>query len=381
MFMSIIIGADCVPTGNNEDKFISGKIDDMLSSNVVEVLKNADFRLVNLEMPLTESNNKISKCGPALKASPLAINGYLNMRINAVTLANNHIMDYGSDGVRETIDILNANGIEYLGVGSCKKDARKPLYKVINGKIICFYACVEHEFSSAGENKWGANTFDGYDTYSGIYSACKNSDYTIVLYHGGKEEYRFPSPELQKRCKNMIDCGADLILCQHSHCIGCYEVYKNKKIVYGQGNFIFDLCDDEYWNSGMFVQINDDFTVDLLPFIKKNNMITLAEGEERTELLALLYTRNQLLAETSEISKQFIKLSSEQIYSYMYKISGVDRSLMFRILNKVSGYRFGRFYIKKRYNKQDMLNLLNYIECESHREIVITGLKSLIEEA
>ena len=54
---------------------------------------------------------------------------------------------------------------------------------------------------------------------------------------------------------------------------------------------------------------------------------------------------------------------------------------MFRILNKVSGYRFGRFYIKKRYSKQDMLNLLNYIECESHREIVITGLKSLIEEA
>lgn len=379
--MSIIIGADCVPTGNNEDKFISGKIDEMLSSNVVEVLKNADFRLVNLEMPLTESNNKISKCGPALKASPLVINGYLNMRINAVTLANNHIMDYGSDGVRETIDTLNANGIEYLGVGSCKKDARKPLYKVINGKIICFYACVEHEFSSAGENKWGANTFDGYDTYSDIYSACKDSDYTIVLYHGGKEEYRFPSPELQTRCKNMIDCGADLILCQHSHCIGCYEVYKNKKIVYGQGNFIFNLCDDEYWNSGMLVQINDDFTVDLLPFIKKNNMITLAEGEERTELLALLDTRNQLLAETSEISKQFIKLSSEQIYSYMYKISGVDRSLMFRILNKVSGYRFGRFYIKKRYSKQDMLNLLNYIECESHREIVITGLKSLIEEA
>ena len=318
--MSIIIGADCVPTGNNEDKFISGKIDEMLSSNVVEVLKNADFRLVNLEMPLTESNNKISKCGPALKASPLAINGYLNMRINAVTLANNHIMDYGSDGVRETIDTLNANGIEYLGVGSCKKDARKPLYKVINGKIICFYACVEHEFSSAGENKWGANTFDGYDTYSDIYSACKDSDYTIVLYHGGKEEYRFPSPELQTRCKNMIDCGADLILCQHSHCIGCYEVYKNKKIVYGQGNFIFNLCDDEYWNSGMLVQINDDFTVDLLPFIKKNNMITLAEGEERTELLALLDTRNQLLAETSEISKQFIKLSSEQIFSYMYKI-------------------------------------------------------------
>ena len=65
----------------------------------------------------------------------------------------------------------------------------------------------------------------------------------------------------------------------------------------------------------------------------------------------------------------------------MYKISGVERSIVFRLINKISGYRFGIYYIKRRYRKQGFLNVLNYIECESHREIVIKGLKSLIEEA
>ena len=68
-------------------------------------------------------------------------------------------------------------------------------------------------------------------------------DYTIVLYHGGKEYYRYPSPNLQRVCRYMIEKGTDLVICQHSHCIGCEENYLSGKIVYGQGNFIFD-CDD-----------------------------------------------------------------------------------------------------------------------------------------
>lgn len=71
-------------------------------------------------------------------------------------------------------------------------------------------------------------------------------DYTIVLYHGGKEHYRFPSPNLQKYCRKFIEKGANIVICQHSHCIGCEENYKNGKIIYGQGNFLFDDSDDEY---------------------------------------------------------------------------------------------------------------------------------------
>ena len=65
-------------------------------------------------------------------------------------------------------------------------------------------------------------------------------DYVIVLYHGGKEHYRYPSPYLQRVARKMVEKGADLVVCQHSHCIGCYEKYKDSMIIYDQGNFIFE---------------------------------------------------------------------------------------------------------------------------------------------
>lgn len=62
-----------------------------------------------------------------------------------------------------------------------------------------------------------------------------------MLYHGGKEYYRYSSPNLQKTCRKMTEKGADLVLCQHSHCIGSYEEYNDSTILYGQGNFIFNM--------------------------------------------------------------------------------------------------------------------------------------------
>ena len=179
----------------------------------------------------------------------------------------------------------------------------------------------------------------------------------------------------------MVDYGADLVICQHSHCIGCYELYKDKNIVYGQGNFIFDMCDNEYWNSGLLVRINDNLSIDFLPFLKKNHKIFLAKNKEKESLLAEFEKRSQYINVEANVEEAFADLVNKQIYSYMYKISGVERSIVFRLINKISGYRFGIYYIKRRYRKQGFLNVLNYIECESHREIVIKGLKSLIEEA
>ncbi len=64
-------------------------------------------------------------------------------------------------------------------------------------------------------------------------------DKIIVILHGGIEYYPFPSPELQDKCHFLIEEGADIIVCQHTHCAGCIEEYLNGYIIYGQGNLIF----------------------------------------------------------------------------------------------------------------------------------------------
>src|SRR5690606_29065463 len=116
---------------------------------------------------------------------------------------------------------------------------------------IGFYVCAEHEFSIASVDSPGANPFDPLESLDHIADLKNECDYVVVLYHGGKEHYRYPSPYLQKVCRKMADKGANLVICQHSHCIGCFEVYKDSTLVYGQGNFIFNKHDNEYWKTSI----------------------------------------------------------------------------------------------------------------------------------
>lgn len=95
----------------------------------------------------------------------------------------------------------------------------------------------------------------------------------IVLYHGGKEQYRYPSPNLQKTCRKLVEKGADLVVCQHSHCIGCREEYLQGTIVYGQGNFLFDDEENEYWQTSLLIMISDDFEVKYIPLKKNKNTV------------------------------------------------------------------------------------------------------------
>jgi len=114
----------------------------------------------------------------------------------------------------------------------------KPLLVEQDGKKIGIYACAETEFSIAEDNRAGANPFDPLESLDHIADLKSKCDFVIVLYHGGKELYRFPSPYLRKVCRKIVEKGADLVICQHSHCIGAFENYHDSVIVYGQGNFL-----------------------------------------------------------------------------------------------------------------------------------------------
>lgn len=78
-------------------------------------------------------------------------------------------------------------------------------------------------------------------------------DFVVVCYHGGKEKFRFPSPNMIRVFKKIADKGADIVIAQHTHCIGTYEEYKGSLLVYGQGNFIFDRADNVFYNNGLLL--------------------------------------------------------------------------------------------------------------------------------
>lgn len=372
--MKLLIGADLVPTNSNLDLFSSANISAIFGDGLCEVLSSADYRVFNLEVPLTNTATPIDKCGPALIAPTSTVAGYKAIGVDLLTLANNHIMDQDTQGLDSTIKTLNEAGIAYFGAGNTLKDAEKPYIIQLEDKKIGVYACAEHEFSIAGDHTPGANPFDPLESLDHIEELKKQCDFCIVLYHGGKEHYRYPSPNLQKVCRKMVEKGADLVVCQHSHCIGCEEKYKDGTIVYGQGNFLFDLSEIELWQTSLLVEISDDFNVSYIPVVKKGSGVRLADAAQAKEILDAFYSRSNEILQDGVIEERYSQFAEKMLENYLSAMSGFKRGFFFKVINKLMGHRLDKWRLNK-YYRQKRMAIRNYIECEAHRELLLRGIQ------
>ena len=233
--ISVMIGGDIVPTESNSDYFSRGDISHLIDDALLKRLADVDYRIFNLEVPLADEANPIEKCGPALISATGTVRGLAALGVDAVVLANNHIMDQGAQGLASTVVALDDVEILHFGEGKNVAKAASPLVVEAGGRRVGVYACAEHEFSIAGDSTPGANPFDPFSSPQHVSELRRGCDAVVVLYHGGKEHYRYPSPLLRTRCRTLVDSGADVVVCQHSHCVGCEERWHGGRIVYGQG--------------------------------------------------------------------------------------------------------------------------------------------------
>lgn len=372
--MSIIIGADFVPTQNNISFFESGNKAGLVDDGLLAILEDADYRIFNLEVPLIDESHPIEKCGPNLIASTRSIAGYKSLKVDLLTLANNHILDQGEKGLNSTIAVLDRANISHVGAGDNISSASKPVYFNFAGKKVGVYACAEHEFSIADDILPGANPFDPLESFDHVLSMKDNCDYIIVLYHGGKEHYRYPSPSLQKVCRKFVDKGANLVVCQHSHCIGCAEEWNNGTIIYGQGNFLFDYSENEFWQSSLLIGIDETFCIHYYPLSKNKASVKLASKEESEEILAGFSQRSQQIVSSQFVKREYDKFADSFLEHYLFVFSGRSRNLLNDVLNKLTNQRFNRWVLRKKYTEKRKIAMQNFIECESHRELFLNGL-------
>lgn len=268
-----------------------------LFTNTLSMFENKDFVFANLECAITESDEKIAKYGPHLKAPYETAEVIKQIGIDCVGLSNNHVFDYGKKGIRDTLKALEKSGIAYTGFGENYEDSRKNFILQKNGERIALIAVCEHEYSYALENRMGSRPYDEYDTMEDIRKAKKNCDRVIVFYHGGKEFCKYPSPRLHKLCHAMVRNGADVVLCQHSHCIGCYENYEGGHILYGQGNFHFVKPHSfEGWFTNLAVNYDTkNNKIEFTPLKNTDNGIKIPDSVEKEKILNEFEQRNKTL--------------------------------------------------------------------------------------
>lgn len=368
--MNILIGGDLVPTESNFELFNEANISTLIGKEMVEILNKADIRIFNLEAPITDSVNPIKKCGPNLLCPTSTIRGIKALNPSLITLANNHIMDQGENGLKSTEEILKNNNINYIGIGKNLKEASKAYIFKTNNIKIGVYACAENEFTIAKENKPGANPFDPLESLDHISDLKQKCDYVIVLYHGGKEHYRYPSPYLQKVCRKIVSKGANLVICQHSHCIGCFEEYNKGTIVYGQGNFLFDYSNSEFWKTSILINIelNEKISIKYIPICKEENKIRLANDIESVEILQNFNKRSLQIKDDNFINEEYKKFSREYKSFYLSNLGGYNR-----VLKKINNILKGKL-TKIKYTENKLLGIKNFIECEAHRELLLSAI-------
>ena len=268
-----------------------------LFGDTVTLFENKDLVFANIECAITESENKIMKFGPNLKAPIETAEMLKELGVTVCGLSNNHIFDFGKEGAIESINAIKAAGLDYTGFGENYEDSRRDYVFEKDGEKVCIIAVCEHEYSYALEDRMGSRPYDEYDTMEDIRAAKAKYDRVLVMYHGGKEHCRYPSPRLRKLCRAMAKNGADVVLCQHTHCIGAYEEYEGCHILYGQGNFQFaKLMDMESWDTLLAVEYDTKSgEIAFTPIRSGEYGISLAKGEDKETIMSEFAKRNEQL--------------------------------------------------------------------------------------
>ena len=359
------MSGDFCPQGKVSEFISMGKYE-KFEGELCEEIKRADISVVNLEAPIVGrySPSPILKHGPNLKAPDNTLKALEYMGFNMVTLANNHILDYGEEGLNNTICQLDKTSLKYVGAGKSLEEAQKTTYVDVKGEKLAFINCCEHEYSIASDHSSGANPLNPIRQYYDISEAKRKADYVIVIVHGGIENYQLPSLRMKETYRFFIDSGADVVINHHQHCYSGYETYKGKLIFYGLGNFCFDWPNMlPSWYEGIIpiITLDDELSFRLIPYYQcKDNVIRIMNSYEEEAFRGRLDELNAIIGDNQKLKSFHTELMDRTMDNYEFILSPYSISYTIRLFKKKLLPSFFR--------KRKWVWLQSAIQCESHYE-------------
>ena len=311
-----------------------------------------DLKAFNLEGAFSELRRPLFKAGSHILLEPKYFRPVAEC-FNVATLANNHVMDFGAEGLRTTIKECKETGILTVGAGLNIREAFSPL-DTANCRII---SVAEREFGAAGKDKAGVATVDRpLEIHSVIKQGRQAGKFVVVVAHGGTELIPIPPPYLRQRYKLWIEYGADLVIGNHPHVVQGFQSYKSKVICYSLGNFVFfdedsfRDCPNARWSIAVSVDISEH-KVTFVPVHTDENAVVEVDI-------------------TGQYAKEFERLCGlilSDNYAALYN----------QIASRLYELWYDRFSTK---DDADSALVLNCLRCDAHRNLIQTALAQRIGE-
>ncbi len=378
--VSLLFGGDFSPHGSFE--LIAKNQGSRLFGDACQIIEQADFSLLNLECPHTTSMRPTRKAGPNLKADMDCLNAVASAGFNAVGLANNHIMDFGKEGLFDTLEACNHYGIQYFGAGGSESEACEPLQFNCNGIKIAVIGVAEREFGEAEQTHAGFAVVEALETYQKVLFEKTRNDIVIIFLHGGNEFFPYPRPRYRKLCRFLVDAGADAVIGHHPHVPGAYEWYRDAPIIYSLGNLITEHpLPPEDWNLGYFATLDFSLngsktcTLSITPYRQtvEDGGVRLLKGEQRAGFLADLEGKRRCLEDEARWIQAWKEYCRENADVYLLRQYAPGLRRGFRVLSKVPGLARAVLWGSNRYDR------LNMLRCEAHRDVLEEVMKDLVE--
>lgn len=218
-------------------------------TELLNILNGANIRVATLETAIGDEplfdEEKMKREKDVIHCPVKNLYRLTTLGVNVVSLANNHAWDLGWLGIEKVMQELDKRGIKYCGAGKNLQDASEPAVVSAGGKTLAFIAYCDNQPGTCGyipvatANSPGINAMIDSNIQSNIVRLKRKYDYLFVLMHWGKEYYYYPTPEVNRLARKMIDWGVDGVIGSHSHQIQPTVTYRQRPIVFSLGNFFF----------------------------------------------------------------------------------------------------------------------------------------------
>jgi poly-gamma-glutamate synthesis protein (capsule biosynthesis protein) len=368
---SLYVAGDCVHSGSTAS--------DPIGPGVRSRTDAADVSVVNLEAPIP-ADDSIPKAGPR-KASNEGVPAMLaDAGFDAVTLANNHAMDYGPAGLFGTIDACGEVGLDTVGAGSDPEDARSPLRYTVDGTDVAIANLCEREFGVATDGRPGTAWIGHPDAMRTVERAVEDADSVVLVAHGGVEFVPLPPVQWQRRLRRFVDAGVDLVVAHHPHVPQGWELHDGTPVFYSLGNFLFDhgARPKTRWGLSLEVRFDDGTPVvaDLvLTEGSDSGVDVMPEGPRHTERLDYLHRLAGLTSDPDAMEALWQELATRlfrQRYGDWLRRAGGGDPYAF-VTNPRQHLRRDALWDAEE-RREELLILLNLVRNGSHRSVMETAL-------
>ena len=269
-----------------------GDIANGIAPDLISEMKSADIMMLNNEFPYSDRGEPLEDKQFTFRAKTSAVSYLNDLGVDIVSLANNHAYDYGENAFLDTMTTLEEAGIVYVGAGRNLKEARKPVYYIINNVKIAFVSATQIERLDNPDTKGATDSspgvfrcWNGDNLLETVRDAGENSDFVIVYLHWGTENVDTIDWAQEKQAAEVAEAGADLIIGDHPHCLQQISIVKGVPVIYSLGNFWFN---SKTLDTGMVkVTLNEEglLSYQFIPCQQSGSKTELLQGEEKQRVL------------------------------------------------------------------------------------------------